>query len=86
MLPFSSNRNILKITQGVWRKFHGEPLYEKKYSKAKVRELEGEIRTDFLNNGTPKENIYYICIACTTIDSAMKINKKNLSTSLFRKM
>ena len=25
----------------------------------------------------PKENMYYTCIACITIDSVMKINKKN---------
>ena len=25
----------------------------------------------------PKQNIYYTCIACTTIDSAMKFDKKN---------
>ena len=50
---------------------------KKKYLKAKVREFEGEIRTNFLDNGTPKENMYYTCIACITIDSVMKMNKKN---------
>ena len=25
----------------------------------------------------PKNNMYYTCTACITIDSAMKINKKN---------
>ena len=25
----------------------------------------------------PKENIHYTCIACITIDSAMRIDKKN---------
>ena len=25
----------------------------------------------------PKENMYYTCIACITIDSVMNINKKN---------
>ena len=25
----------------------------------------------------PKENIHYTCIACVTIDSVMKMNKKN---------
>ena len=51
-----------------------------------MREFEGEIRTNFLDNGTPKENMYYTCIACITIDSVMKINKKKLSASLFRRM
>ena len=27
--------------------------------KAKVREYDGDIKTNFLNNGLPKENTYY---------------------------
>ena len=27
--------------------------------------------------GVPKENMHYACIACITIDSVMKINKKS---------
>ena len=29
-----------------------------------------------LGIGLPKENIYYTCIACITIDSALRMNKK----------
>ena len=58
-------------------KFHSEPIYEKKYLKAKIREFDGDIKTNFLGNGLPKENMYYTCIACITIDSVMKMNKKN---------
>ena len=35
------------------------------------------IKTNFLGNGVPKENIHYTCIACITIDSVMKMEKKN---------
>ena len=35
------------------------------------------IKTNFLGNGVPKENMHYTCIACLTIDSVMKISKKN---------
>ena len=35
------------------------------------------IKTNFLGNGVPKENMHYTCIACLTIDSVMKMNKKN---------
>ena len=45
--------------------------------KAKVREFDGVIKTNFLSNDTPKENIHYICIACITIDSVMTMDKKN---------
>ena len=51
--------------------------YEYKYSKTKVREYNGEIKTNFLNNGMPKENLHYSCIACVTIDSVINFNKKN---------
>ena len=58
-------------------KFHSEPVYEYKYLKAKVREFNGVIKTNFLGNDVPKENMYYTCIACITIDSVLKIDKKN---------
>ena len=67
--------NVIKNKLGI--KFHGEPIYEKKYLKAKLREFEGEIKTNFLDNGTPKGNMYYICIACIAIDTVMKMNKRN---------
>ena len=40
-------------------KFHSEPVSEYKYLKTKVREFNGEIKTNFLNNGMPKK-IYII--------------------------
>ena len=58
-------------------KFHTQPIYENKYSKAKVREFDGNIKTNFLGNGLPKENTYYTCIACINIDSIIKRNKKS---------
>ena len=57
-------------------KFNSKPIHENKYLKAKVREFDGDIKTNFLGNGLPKENTYYTCIACITIDSVMKMNKK----------
>ena len=58
-------------------KFHSEPIYERKYLKAKVREFDSKIKTNFLGNDVPKENIHYTCIACITIDSVMRMDKKN---------
>ena len=52
-------------------------IYYKKYLKVKVREFEGMIKTNFLGNDTPKENMHYTCIACITIDSVMRMDKKN---------
>ena len=58
-------------------KFHNQPLHENKYLKIKKRELDGSIKTIFLGNGLPKENTYYTCITCITLDSVLKMNKKN---------
>ena len=44
---------------------------------AKVREFDGVTKTNFLGNDVPKENMHYTCIACITIDSVMRIDKKN---------
>ena len=58
-------------------KFHSKPIYEKKYLKAKIREFHGDIKTNLSGNGLPKENMYYSCNACITIDFVIKMNKKN---------
>ena len=34
-------------------------------------------KTNFLGNEVPKENMHYTCIACITIDSVMRMDKKN---------
>ena len=52
--------------------------------KAKVRELDGVVK-NFLGNDTPKENMHYICIACITVDSVIRIKKKP-SAGLFTGM
>ena len=66
------SKNMLSI------KFNSEPIYENKYLKAKVREFDGDIKTNFLGNGLPKKNMYYTCIACITIDSVLRKNKKHI--------
>ena len=68
-------RDVIKNKLGI--KFHSEPICERKYLKAKIIEFDGDTKTNFLGNGLPKENMYYTCIACITIDSVIKMNKKN---------
>ena len=58
-------------------KFHSIPDYDEKYMKAKVREFNGVIKTNFSDDKIPKENMHYTCIACITIDSVMRMEKKN---------
>ena len=57
-------------------KFHSESVYENKYLKAKVKEFDGVIKTNFLGKGIPKENMHYAYIACVTVNYVMKLNKK----------
>ena len=66
--------DVIKNKLGI--KFNSEPVYEYKYLKAKVREFDGVIKTNFLGN-VPKENMHYTRIASVSIDSFMRIDKKN---------
>ena len=53
------------------------PIYDELYIKAKVREFNGVIKTNFLGYEIPKERAHHPYIACITIDSVMKMDKKN---------
>ena len=77
--------NVLNKYNKIWNviknklniKFHSKPVYNQKYLKVKVKEFDGVIKTNFLGNEVPKENMHYACIACITIDSVMRMDKKN---------
>ena len=79
------NSEVWKKYEEIWNltknklnnKFQCQLIYENKYLKTKVREFDGSIKTNFLGNNVPKQNTYYTCIACMTIDSVLKMNKKN---------
>ena len=66
--------NVMKDKIGI--KFQSEPVCEYEYLRTKVREFDGVIKTNILGNSVPKENMHYTCIACITIDSVMKMDKK----------
>ena len=74
------DKNILNKYNEIWEKiketlnikFHIMPIYDQTYIKIKVREFDGKIKTNFLGNEIPKENMHYTCIACITIDSVIK--------------
>ena len=57
-------------------KFGSKPVYDQKYLKAKVREFDDVIKTNFLGSDTPKENMHFTCVACITIDFVMRMDKK----------
>ena len=76
--------DVIKDKLGI--KLHSEPVYKYKYLKAKKRESDGVIKTNFLGNDMSKENMHYTCIACITIVSVMNIDKKKSSASSFRRV
>ena len=66
-----------KIKEKLNIKFHSMPVYDQTYIKAKVREFDGVIKTNFLGDEIPNKNMHYACTSCITIDSVTKIEKKN---------
>ena len=58
-------------------KFHSMLAYDETYIKAKARKFSDVFETNFLGGEAPKENIQQTCIACITIDSFMRMEKKN---------
>ena len=77
-VPNKCNEIWGKIKEKLSIKLHSMPVYDETYIKTKVREFDGNIETNVSDNGMPKENMHYTCIACITIDSVMKMNKKNI--------
>ena len=67
--------NKIKKTLNI--KLHSMLVYNEKYIKAKLKEFNGVITTKFLSDEILKESVHYSCIACITIDSVMRMEKKN---------
>ena len=66
-----------KINKTLSIKFHSRSVYDEKYIKAKVKEFSGVIKANFLDDEVSKENEHNTCIACVTIDSVIRMEKKN---------
>ena len=53
---YSESRDNVKNKLNM--KFRSMPVYDEKYIKAKVKEFNGVIKTNFLGDEVPKENIH----------------------------
>ena len=53
------------------------PAYNEKYIKIKVKEFNGVVNTNFWSDKVPKEGVHHTCMACISINSVMKMEKKN---------
>ena len=75
MVKYNEIWNNVKNTLNI--KFHSMPVYDEKYIKAKVKEFNGVVNTNFWGGKIPKEGVHHTCIACISIYSVMKMEKKN---------
>ena len=57
-------------------KFHSEPIYDDSYIKTKVKTFSEVMKTLFSGDEIPKERVEYSCIACITVDSVLRVDKK----------
>ena len=67
-------------------KFTVNTVRDDKYIIAKLKIFKNVNMTTFTNNIIPIEKTHYTCISAIDIDSVLKIDKKSISTSLFRTM
>ena len=74
LIKYNKIWNNMKKTLNI--KFHSMPVYDEKYIKAKVREFNSVIKTNFLGDQVPEEAVHYACIACITVDSVLRMEKK----------
>ena len=74
-----------KIKKLLSIKFYSEPIHDDKYIKTKGKTFTNVFNTLFSRDEIPKERAEYVCIACISVDSVLRVDKK-LSTSLFRTM
>ena len=58
-------------------KFHSQLIHDDKYIKTKIKTFNSMINTPFLGDEIPKETTHYACIAAISIDSVLRVDKKN---------
>ena len=75
------HKELLKIYDEIWDKisnllkkgFDGEPVYNDKYIKTKIKIYNNRITTNFQGNNIPKVNEYCTCLFVILLDSVVKI-------------
>ena len=67
-------------------KFHSMPVFDEKYIKAKVKEISGVIKTNFLGDEVPKENALHLHCLYNYWFCYEWNGEEKLSAGLFRRM
>ena len=87
---------LFKKYCGIWKTISGllrveldsEPVYgdTDSYIKTNVKMYANRVNTNFQNKEVPKKDASYKCLYLIMLDSVVKVGKKVLSTSIFRRM
>ena len=64
-----------KVKYSLKKEFDSEPVYNKKYLKAKIKPYNEKINTNFRNNKIPKEDSKFIFLSVILIDSVFRASK-----------
>ena len=91
---FTDDKEVYEKYNEIWNvvnrflklKFTANPVRDDKYVLAKLKIFNKINMTKFTDNAIPIEKNHYIYISAIDIDSVLKIDKKSISTSLFRTM
>ena len=75
LIKYNEILNKIKRTLNI--KFHSMSVYDEKYIKVKVTEFGGAVNAVFSDDIVLKESAHHTCIACISIDSVMKMERKN---------
>ena len=69
------NESWEKVKNNLIKEFDSEPVYNKKYLKAKMKYYNGKISTKFHDNKIPREGSQFICLSLILIDSVFRTDK-----------
>ena len=72
---------IKKLLGGI--KLSSDIIYDDQYIKTEVKTFK-MVKTLFDTDEIPEDKVEHECIPCISIDSVLKVEKKVVSTSLFR--
>ena len=64
-----------KVSHTVGKVYDSNPVYNKKYLRAKIKSYNGKININFHNNRIPKEDSQLICLSVILIDSVFRAGK-----------
>ena len=72
-----------KVENSLKKEFASEPVYNKKYLKAKIKSYNGKINTNFHDIKIPKEGSQFICLSVILINPVFRTGENYNPQVLF---